>query len=148
MTGTARHQQVGGGLWWNGDTLTLRSVPEEGGALPVTAAPWRRVPGWLLLPLAPVIGGAFVVALPVVGAVMVAQAVARVVASGGGQAVRDLAHTVAAPAARPGEAHLAGAPDDLPPGEAAPNQGADDAEAPAGEGLDEAEAEVAARRGR
>lgn len=154
MTGTARQQQVGGGLWWNGDTFTLRSVPEEGGSLPVSAAPWRRIPGWLLLPLAPVIGGAFVVALPVVGAVMVAQAIARVAVSGGGQAARDLARTVAAPAPSPGEAHLtgqppaAGAPGDLPSDEAAPNQGRDGAEGLAGEGLDEAAAEVAARRGR
>ncbi len=153
MTSTARQQQVGGGLWWNGGTLTLRSVPAEGGALPVGETPWRRVPGWLLFPLAPVIGGAFVVALPVVGAVMVAQAIARVAVSGGAHAARDLARTVAAPAPRPGEAHLtgqppAGAPGDLPTDEAAPNQGRDGAEAPAGEDLGEVEAEVAARRGR
>ena len=42
-------------------------------------APWRRVPGWLLLPLAPVAGGAFLVVLPVVGAFLVAKAVVEAV---------------------------------------------------------------------
>lgn len=137
MTGTVSERAVQGGLWWNGGTWSLRSVPEEGGTLPETGAPWRRVPGWLLLPLAPVVGGAFVVALPVVGAIMVARAVARAAVAGGGKAARDLAASVATPAARPGEAHLTGAP-----GEATPK------EAPPGghEPLDEVDAEVRARR--
>lgn len=147
MTGTAKERRVDGGLWWNGGTWTIRSVPAEGGTLPEGDAPWRRVPGWLLLPLAPVVGGAFVVALPVVGAFMVVEALAKLAAGQGGRAARDLATTVAAPVARPGEAHLTGeageageadqprAPGAVPPDEAAPNGG-----------LDEVEAEVRARK--
>jgi hypothetical protein len=140
MTGTASERKVEGGLWWNGGTWTLRSVPVEGGTLPETGAPWRRVPGWLLFPLAPVVGGAFVVALPVVGAVLVAQAVVKAALAGGGRAARDLAATVAAPATRPGEAHLTGAPGEEQPREAAPAGPRPD------EPLDEVDAEVQARR--
>jgi hypothetical protein len=141
MTGTSGGQRYDGGLWWSGGTWTLRSVPGDGGALPESGAPWRRVPGWLLLPLAPVVGGAFVVALPVVGALLVAKAAAKAALAGGRRAGRDLVASAAAPVARPGEAHLTGdgpapgAAEDLPPDEAAPNQG-----------LDEVEAEVQARR--
>lgn len=143
MTSTSGERRYEGGLWWSSGTWTLRSVPETGGALPEAGDPWRRVPGWVLLPLAPVIGGAFVVALPVVGTLLVVQAVAKAALAGGRRAGRDLAATVAAPAAQPGEAHLTGtepapgAPEDLPADEAAPNQG-----------LDEVEAEVQARRDR
>jgi len=144
MAGTVSavsERKVEGGLWWNGGTWTIRSVPADGGTLPETGAPWRRVPGWLLLPLAPVVGGAFVVALPVVGAFMVVEALAKAVVGHGGRAARDLAATVAAPAPRPGEAHLTGdageakAPGAVPPDEAAPNGG-----------LDEVEAEIRARK--
>jgi len=147
MTGTAKERKVGSGLWWNGGTFSLRSVGEEGGTLPETGAPWRRVPGWLLLPLAPVLGGAFVVALPFVGAFMVAQAVARRAVAGGGQAARDLAATVATPAARPGEAHLTGAPGEPPAGPPAGPPAAPAAPLQ-GEPLDEVEEEIRARQGR
>lgn len=151
MTGTVSDRRVEGGLWWNGGTWTIRSVPEAGGTLPETGAPWRRVPGWLLFPLAPVVGGAFVVALPLLGAYLVAEALTRAAVGRGGRAARDLAATVAAPAPRPGEAHLggpagAGSPEPLPPDEAAPNQGLDEVEASASKELDEVEAEVEARR--
>jgi hypothetical protein len=99
------------------------------------------VPGWLLLPLAPVVGGAFVVALPLAGAFLVAQAVARRVLAGGGQAARDLAATVAAPAPRPGEAHLTGQPG---PEAVAPEPMAAAPAAPTP--LDAVEAEVQARQ--
>lgn len=149
MTGTTREQRVGGGLWWNGGTWTIRSVPPEGGALPDTGTPWRRVPGWLMVPLAPVVGGLFVVVLPVVAAVMVVQAVARAAASGGGQAARDLAATVAASPARPGEAHLAGRAGEpaapTGPGAAAAGPEAGAAASPR-EPIDEVDAEVQARR--
>jgi hypothetical protein len=140
-SGAGGEHRVEGGLWWNGGTWTIRSVPEEGGTLPETGPPWRRVPGWLLLPLAPVVGGAFVVALPLVGAFMVVEALAKVAVGRGSQAAQGLAATVAAPALRPGEAHLTGqapvpeAHAEPPPGEAAPNGP-----------LDEVEAEVKARR--
>lgn len=134
MTGTVSERRVEGGLWWNGGTWTIRSVPERGGTLPETGAPWRRVPGWLLFPLAPVVGGAFLVALPLVGAFLVAQAVARRALAGGGRAARELAATVANPSPRPGEAHLTGAPGAQP----APPAGA--------EPLDEVEAEVRVRK--
>jgi hypothetical protein len=141
MTGTSGERRFEGGLWWNGGTWTIRSVPEEGGALPETGVAWRRIPCWLLLPLAPVVGGAFLVALPLVGTLLLAQAVAKAALAGGRRAGRDLVATVAAPVARPGEAHLTGdepaprAPEDLPSDEAAPN-----------EGLDEVEEEVQVRR--
>lgn len=139
MASTSRDRRFEGGLWWSGGTMRLRSVPEEGGPLPEAGAPWRRVPGWLLLPMAPVVGGAFVVALPVVGAVLVARALARAALSGGRRAAGDLAATVAAPAPRPGEAHLTGSPGEGP---AAPGAGP----ASPADPLEEVEAAARARR--
>ncbi len=134
MTSTEGEHRVEGGLWWNAGTWTVRSVPVQGGTLPETGAPWRRVPGWLLFPLAPVVGGAFVVALPLVGAFLVVQEVARRVLAGGGRAARDLAATVAAPSPRTGEAHLTGAP------------GAEPTTPAGAEPLDEVEADVRGRK--
>ena len=108
MTGTTREHEVEGGFWWSGDTWTLRSVQDGGGALPETGAPWLRVPGWVVFPLAPVVGAAFVVALPLVGAFLLAQAAAKQLFAGGRQAARELAATVAARAPRTGQAHLTG----------------------------------------
>lgn len=141
MSGTTGERRVGSGIWWNGGTWTLRAVPAEGSTLPDTGAPWRRLPGWALVPLAPVVGGAFVVALPVVGVVFLVQALARRLLAGGGAAARHLAATVATPAARPGEAHLTGAPGEAPPGDR-PTPEPPPGETP----LDEVEAEVRARK--
>jgi hypothetical protein len=138
MTGTAQQPAVASGLWWNGGTWTLRSVPPPGGSLPETGTPWRRVPGWVLFPLAPVVGGVFVVALPVVGALLVAQAIGRRLLAGGGLAARHLATAVIAPGPSPGLSHLAGSPGEPPP----PATEAAGAAPPAVAPLDELEAEV------
>jgi hypothetical protein len=143
MTVTAQQREVAGGLWWNGGTWTLRSVPGSGGSLPETGAPWRRVPGWVLFPLAPVVGGVFVVTLPVVGALLLAQAIGRRLLAGGSQAARDLATTMATPSSSPGQAHLAGTAGEQPPRP----PGAADATPPAEAPLDEVEAEVRRAKG-
>jgi hypothetical protein len=153
MADTSAERKFGSGLWWSGRTWTVRSIGEEGGPLPVEGEPWRPVPAWLLLPAAPLVGGAFLVVLPVVGAALLARALLARLAAGGREAARDLAAAVTAPAPRPGEAHLTGAPPDGTPAEARPPAGAagdrtDDAERPGGAlGDVEAEVERARRKG-
>ncbi len=109
----ARH--VGGtpvqsGYYWHLRHWSITPVPKPGGMLPGGAQDrFLKVPTLAVLMLMPILGGLFVVFLPVIGFVLVAHALVKKVAAllHGGAA--DLAATVT-PGWRPGEAHLTGKP--------------------------------------
>jgi len=103
---------VKGGFYFNLRKLQIVPVNGKTGVL-VGAADQRyfRVPALGVLVLAPVLGGLFVVFLPVIGFVLVAQHMARLAAMAVKRAGGALAGNVA-PAWRPGEAYLAGKPDE------------------------------------
>jgi hypothetical protein len=137
MAGFIGDRKVGSGLWWNSRTLELRSVPAEGGTLPDTGDDWHRVPAWWWAPLAPLLGAAFLVVLPVAGAALVSASVAERAFAGGRRIAFDLSHLLALPHLT-GEAHLTGG------AERPADEGAD--EAKVAEEPDELEEEIAARR--
>jgi hypothetical protein len=118
MTDATGGQAVRGGWYVDTSRWALRAIPREGGRLPEGAG-WRRVPGWIVLPAAPLVGGLFVVGLPLYGAAALAWALASRALRGAGRAARSVAAAVA-PEPAPGEAHLAGARGATPvkPGEA------------------------------
>ena len=109
----ARH--IGGspaesGYYWNPRNWSITPIPRPGGFLPGGPRDrFLKVPTLAVLLLMPILGGLFVVFLPVIGFVLVAWALSRKVAAllHGGAA--DLASTVT-PGWRPGEAHLTGKP--------------------------------------
>jgi hypothetical protein len=99
---------VRAGWYWNPGRLEVRTIPPEGGELPELGGRWFRVPGWLLLPAVPIVGGLFVVGLPIYGAAVITLALARKALRGGRAAARSAADALS-PELRPGEAHLTGA---------------------------------------
>lgn len=134
MTNPESGRQVPGGWYWNPERYELRTVPPEGGTLPGEGARWRRLPGWLLIPAAPIVGGLFVVGLPVYGAAVVIRGLAARTVKGATRAARALAASLSHRPAT-GAAHLGGTEPEAPLARG---------EAP---GLDELDAEIARRQG-
>lgn len=96
------------GYYWNPRRWSITPIPRPGGFLP--GGPEERylkVPAVAVLVLMPLLGGLFVVFLPVIGFALVAYALARKVVALARGGAADLAGTVA-PGWRPGEAHLTG----------------------------------------
>jgi hypothetical protein len=133
VTDAERSRQVPGGWYWNPERFELRTVPPEGGTLPGEGARWRRLPGWLLIPAAPILGGLFVVGLPVYGAALVIRGLAVRTAREAIRAARALATSLSTRPAT-GQAHLGGAK---------PAEPVARGEAP---GLDEVDAEIEKRK--
>jgi hypothetical protein len=131
MTTSPKAEAVQGGYYWSPRTLEVRLIPGGGGALPETGGGWVRIPGWLLVSMAPVVGGLFVVGLPVVGLSLLARDAVRRAAARAGDAAANLAARVA-PGFTPGEAHLGGRPGERP--------------APPSPELDEVEEQIRARQ--
>ena len=101
---------VKSGYYWNVGKWEVIPVEKDGGRLP--GGPTERyleVPTLALLLLLPIVGGLFVVFLPVTAFVLVAYALAMNVAALALGGAAGLASTVA-PGWRPGEAHLTGKP--------------------------------------
>jgi hypothetical protein len=133
VTNAESSQQVPGGWYWNPERFELRTIPPEGGTLPGEIARWRRLPGWLLLSAAPIVGGLFVIGLPVYGAAIVIRGLAVRTLTEASRAARALATSLSTRPAT-GEAHLGGK---------APAAPVAKGEAP---GLDEVDAEIARRK--
>ncbi len=96
------------GYYWNPRRWTITPIPRPGGFLP--GGPEDRyvtLPAAAVLVLMPLLGGLFVVFLPVIGFALVAWALARKMAALARGGAADLAGTMA-PGWLPGEAHLAG----------------------------------------
>ncbi|HEU4382645.1 MAG TPA: hypothetical protein VFR85_03990 [Anaeromyxobacteraceae bacterium] len=107
----ARH--IGGspaesGYYWNPRRWSITPVERPGGFLPGGPEDrYLQIPTLAVLMLLPILGGLFVVFLPVIGFVLVAYALARKVAALARGGAADLASTMT-PGWRPGEAHLTG----------------------------------------
>jgi hypothetical protein len=106
--------QVRGGFYFNLHGLRVVAVSGKSGTLTGTAHErFFRIPALAVLLLAPILGGMFVVFLPIIGFVLVGQHMLRVA----GRGVRRMFGSVAgnvAPASRPGPSYLAGKPDEKP----------------------------------
>ncbi len=106
--------QVKGGFYFNPNALRIVAVSGKTGTLAGDASErFFRVPALAVLLLAPILGGMFVVFLPIIGFVLVGQHFARLTARGARRVVGSVAGNVA-PAWRPGESYLAGKPDEKP----------------------------------
>lgn len=74
----AAGSMVKGGFYFNRDKWDLVAVSGQTGLLPgVEGERYRRVPAWAVLLLAPLLGALFVIFMPFVGFVLVAQYAAR-----------------------------------------------------------------------
>jgi hypothetical protein len=105
----ANGMPVKGGTYLNTTRFTIAQV-KEGEALKGSAGDrWVRVPLPLAVVAAPVLGGLFVVAFPVVGVAALAYGLVRKLAGGVKEGAAELAANLV-PGPLPGEAHLTGKP--------------------------------------
>ncbi len=96
------------GYYWNARKWSITPIPRTGAFLPGGPEDrYVKVPAAAVLVLMPLLGGLFVVFLPVIGFALVAYALARKVGALARGAAADLTGTVA-PGWLPGEAHLTG----------------------------------------
>jgi hypothetical protein len=106
-----RHEggsSVRNGFYWNLSRWTIVTIPKEGGVLPGTVEHrYLKLPVLLLLALAPLMGGLYVMFLPFIGFAMVGATAAR---KAGALASKTFAATIAtvSPSWHPGEAYFAG----------------------------------------
>lgn len=100
--------KVKGGFYWRPAEWQIVTVSGESGVLPGVAGDrFVRIPALALLLLAPVMGGLFVMFLPLIGFAMVLQHLLRQGARAARRAALSVAATLA-PSWRPGEAFFAG----------------------------------------
>jgi hypothetical protein len=86
---------------------SVHPVARDGERLPAGRGTWRRIPTVAAIALTPVLGLVFLMALPVIGFVLAAQAAVRPVLRIFRASAADLAATVQ-PGWAPGETHLTG----------------------------------------
>jgi hypothetical protein len=102
--------RVKSGYYFNSKRWAFARVENDGEALPgVKSDRWTRVPVPLMFAAAPVLGGVFVVAFPLIGAVAVGIAIGRKLGGGVKETAAELAANLG-PMPLPGEAHLTGKP--------------------------------------
>jgi hypothetical protein len=100
---------VRSGTYFNSTRFSFAQV-KDGEALKGGAGDrWFRVPLPLAVVAAPILGGLFVVAFPVIGVAALAYGLARKLAGGVKEGAAELAANLA-PGPLPGEAHLTGKP--------------------------------------
>jgi hypothetical protein len=123
---------VESGYYLNTRSYAVVTLPADGRLPGAPGEAFVRVPWPVLLAAAPIVGGAFVLAYPVIGLSTMAYGLARKVLGAAGQGAGELASTMA-PGPLPGEAHLTGQP-----GEGEPVEGSDlkDLEAEIGKARD------------
>lgn len=127
---------VKGGYYWNTEKWEICPVKGEAGILPGGPSDrFVKVSTPALFVLAPAIGGAYALFLPFIGFAMATYALGRKIGLVGSKAVGDAAATMT-PAWRPGEAYLAGKP----------NEKKADAEAAKSRELDDLAAEVESKK--
>jgi hypothetical protein len=117
-----RHEggtRVGSGFYWNVSRWSIVTIPKGGGVLPGAAEHrYVKLPVLVLLAVAPLMGGLYVMFLPFIGFAMVGAALAR---KAGAIATKTFLTTMAtvSPSWHPGEAYFAGKR--RPKGEAEPD---------------------------
>lgn len=100
--------EVKWGYYWSLARWEVVTIRKDGGRLPGEASHrYFRLPIALLLLLAPVMGGLYVVFLPFIGFFMVLRLAGRKAAEAAARGFMDVMATVS-PAWRPGEAYFAG----------------------------------------
>ena len=110
MTTYAGGTAVKSGYYLDIRTFTFAQVARDGGKLPGgDEQGFTRVPAALVLVAAPVLGGAFVVALPFIAFGVTAYAIGKRLTGFGRAGACEVAATLVPPWA-PGAAHLTGAP--------------------------------------
>jgi hypothetical protein len=116
----ARHvggTKVESGYYVNTRSFAVVTLPVDGPLPGGEGDRFVRVPWPLLMLVAPVVGGAFVIAYPIFGFSMMVLGLAKKVAGVAGQGAEELAATLA-PGHAVGEAHLTGKRGEAPkPGE-------------------------------
>lgn len=101
--------QVTGGYYWNPRSWEVEVVPQEGGRLkssPDTS--YVKVPFPLLFVIVPVLGGLFIIFLPLIGFGLFAYAIVTKVTGGAKRAATELASTMQPGGFAVGEAHMTG----------------------------------------
>jgi hypothetical protein len=98
---------VPGGFYFNPSRWTIEAAAHDGARLPAGTGRWMRLPALAALALAPILGAAFLMSLPLIGFVLAARALAVAAARRLGGSATALAATVS-PGWSPGEAHLTG----------------------------------------
>ena len=98
---------VRSGYYLDAASWHLAPIANDGDRLPAGRGRWMRVPTPLAVALAPVLGAAFVVFLPVIGILVTLQAMASAMASSFHRSATDSAATVT-PGWQTGEAHFTG----------------------------------------
>ena len=120
MTTHAGGTEAGVGYYFDARSFQVANVTADRRRLPGGAEKrWRAIPAPLLLIAAPVVGGLYVLALPLVGFWWMARTIGRALARqlrGRGDALA----TPVRPGWRPGETHLTGDRADARRGEGAP----------------------------
>ena len=102
--------QVGGGYYWNASNWEVEVVPSEGGQLKGgTTARYVKVPFAALFVIVPLLGATFLMFLPLIGFILLAQAAAQPLVRIFRAQAQELAATVT-PGWQPGEAHFTGKP--------------------------------------
>ncbi|HEU4382644.1 MAG TPA: hypothetical protein VFR85_03985 [Anaeromyxobacteraceae bacterium] len=108
MTTSIGGTAVRSGYYWNLGKWEITPVERDGGQLPGGRGDkFLRIPVLLVLALLPMLGGLFVVFLPVIGFVLVFEAAVRPIVGLFKKSATELASTVT-PGWAPGEAHLTG----------------------------------------
>ncbi len=100
---------VRSGYYFNAARWHVEPVAADGHRLPEGAGRWMRVPTAVALLLVPILGATFLVFLPLIGFVLVLQALASPVVKTFRAHATELAATVT-PGWQPGEAHFTGKP--------------------------------------
>lgn len=131
--------KVPGGYYWNTRSWGVEVIPAEGGRLKdMEAARYVRVPFLALFVVVPVIGGLFLIFLPLIGFGLLASALWKKTAAVFHRGATELASTVAPGGFAAGEAHFGGKPGE---------EKAGPAEAPRSAELEKLEQEIAERKG-
>jgi hypothetical protein len=108
MTTIEAGSAVNRGYYFDARTWSLHPVERDGEALPGGhASRWIRLPLWAAVAVAPLMGALFLVFLPLIGFVLVAQASVRPIAAIFTRSATEVAATLQ-PGWEPGEAHLTG----------------------------------------
>ena len=135
--------QVKGGYYWNPRSWEVEVVPQEGGRLKGAAeARYVKIPFPLLFVVVPVLGGLFLVFLPLIGFALFGYAIVKKVSGGVKQTATELASTVTPGGFAAGEAHFTGKP-----GEEEEKEGGGSGEGKAQAELEKLAKEIEERKG-
>jgi hypothetical protein len=98
---------VQSGYYFNASRWHIEPVATDGDRLPAGRGSWLKVPTAAALLLVPILGATFLMFLPLIGFILVAQALSAPVVRMFGAQATGLAATVS-PGWQPGEAHFTG----------------------------------------